>query len=160
MGRVDGTTRLFFDASCLIAAAASPAGGSGFLWSLVERQLLRAVVSQAILTEVETNLARKFPPAALARHRTQLVAGAPGIAAIPRLDVSPRRYPAVNAKDEHVVAAALAAGTPFILTLDRPLKAEINGARLGVLAVTPGEFIVAHLPSHPSFATLRDASDA
>lgn len=147
MSKVDRTTRVLFDASCLIAAVASPAGGSGFLWSLIE---------------VEPNLARKFTPAMLVRHRAQLVAGAPELAAIPRLDVSPRRYPPVNAKDEHVVAAALASGAPFILTLatlDRPLGAEINGARLGVLALRPGEFISTHLPSHPSFATLRDARD-
>ncbi len=159
MSRIDRTTRVFFDASCLIAAAASPTGGSGFLWSLVEQRQLRAVVSQAILIEVETNLARKFTPAMLVRHRAQLVAGAPELAAIPRLDVSPRRYPSVNAKDEHVVVAALASGAPFILTLDRPLEAEINGARLSVLALSPGDFIATRLPSHPSFATLRDPSD-
>ncbi len=159
MSKVDRTTRVLFDASCLIAAAASPTAGSGFLWSLVERQLLRAVVSQAILIEAEPNLARKFTPAMLVRHRAQLVAGAPELSAIPRLDVSPRRYPSVNAKDEHVVAAALASRIAFILTLDRPLEAEINEARLGVLALSPGDFITTHLPSHPSFATLRDASD-
>lgn len=159
MSKVDRTTRVLFDASCLIAAAASPTGGSGFLWSLVERQLLRAVVSQAILIEVETNLARKFTPLMLARHRTQLVAGAPEMAVIPRLDVSPRRYPSINAKDEHVVAAALESGTPFILTLDRPLGAEINEALLSVLALSPGAFISTRLPSHPSFATLREAPD-
>ncbi len=159
MIKVDRTTRVVFDASCLIAAAASPTGGSGFLWSLVERSLLQAVVSQAILIEVETNLARKFSPTTLARHRARLESGAPELAAIPRLDVSPRRYPSVNAKDEHVVAAALASGTTVILTLDRPLEAEINGAELGVLALSPGEFIATRLPAHPSFATLRDASD-
>ncbi|MBI2942103.1 MAG: hypothetical protein HYY04_16860 [Chloroflexi bacterium] len=31
---IDLTTILFFDASCLIAAAGSPTGGSGFLLSL------------------------------------------------------------------------------------------------------------------------------
>ena len=160
MSSVDRSTRLFFDASCLIAAAASPSGGSGFLWSLVERQELRAVVSQAVLTEAETNLARKFPPAALERHLAQIAAGAPEMTAIPRLDVSPRRYPMVNAKDEHVVAAALAAGAPFILTLDRPLQAEINEAHLGVLAASPGEFIAVRLPAHPSFASLRGPEDS
>ncbi len=156
MSSVTRNTRLFFDASCLIAAAASPSGGSGLLWSLVERRELRAVVSQPVLVETETNLTRKFAPSALARHRLQLVAGAPEMAAIPRLDVSPRRYPAINAKDEHVVAAAVAARTPFILTLDQPLATEINRAQLAVLALSPGEFITTALPSHPSFSTLRD----
>lgn len=158
MRSVDRDTRLFFDASCLIAAAASPSGGSGFLWSLVERRELRAVVSQAILTETETNLVRTFPPPALARHRRQMIAGAPELTAIPRLDVSPRRFPTINAKDEHVVAAAVTAGVSLIITLDQPLAREINRARLTVQARSPGDFIVHVLPSHPSFASLRDQS--
>lgn len=150
------STRVFFDASCLIAAAASPNGGSGFLWSLCARGFLRAVVSQAVLTEAESNLSRKFPVEALIRHHAQRHAAAPVVAAIPRLDVTPRRYPGINAKDEHVMAAAIAGDAPFILTLDRALELEINDARLGIQAMTPGEFITVCLPRHPLFVTLRD----
>jgi hypothetical protein len=85
-----------------------------------------------------------------------MLTGAPEIAAIPRLDGSARLYPAINAKDEHVVAAALEARVQFILTLDRPLAAEINRAMLGVVAHTPGGFITIHLPTHPSFSMLRE----
>jgi predicted nucleic acid-binding protein len=159
MSDLGPSTRLFFDASCLIAAAASPSGGSGFLWSLCERGLLRAVVSQAVLTEAQTNLTDKFPVEALMRHYRQRHAAAPLVAAIPRLDVTPRRYPGINVKDEHVVAAAIAGDSQFILTLDRPLEREINRAQLDVQAVSPGEFINAWLPRHTSFATLREEAN-
>jgi len=155
MSSVDPSTRLFFDASCLIAAAASPSGGSGFLWSLAERGLLRAIVSQVVLLETERNLIDKFPTAALARHQAQIVVGAPEIAAVPRLDVTPRRYPSINVKDEHVVAAAISSRASIILTLDQPLATEINQSLQGILALSPGKFITTLLPSHPSFAILR-----
>lgn len=152
----DATALLFFDASCLIAAAASPSGGSGFLWSLSERGLLSVAVSQAVLAETETNLLAKFPPAALARHRLQRTRISLVVAAVPPLDVTPRRYPMINAKDEHVAAAALAIHAACILTLDQPLAIEINAADLGLRALSPGEFIKTVLPPHPAFERLRD----
>jgi predicted nucleic acid-binding protein len=72
------------------------------------------------------------------------------------LDVQPRRYPDVNAKDEHVVAAAVAIRADYILTLDQPLAEEINRAGLTVRAVAPGEFIKTLLPQHPAFESVRD----
>ncbi len=153
---IDPTALLFFDASCLIAAAASPSGGSGFLWSLCERGLLSAAVSQPVLTETEINLLAKFPPAVLARHRLQQARVSQVLAAVPPLDVTPRRHPMINAKDEHVVAAALAIHAACVLTLDQPLAAEINEAGLGLRALSPGEFIKTALPAHPAFARLRE----
>lgn len=156
MSRIDNTTILFFDASCLIAAAVSPAGGSGFVWNLCERGFLQAAVSQAVLTETRSNLVRKFEPKCLERHQLQLRTCAPRIARIPRLDTQIRIHPAINPKDEHVVEAAQEIGADFILTLDRPLLDEIERAELGIPARTPGEFIRIDLPSHPAFATLRE----
>ncbi|MEJ2354093.1 MAG: hypothetical protein P8Y03_30320, partial [Anaerolineales bacterium] len=57
---IDRDTLLFFDASCLIAAAGSPSGGSGLLLSLCAREYLRASVSQAILLEAERNIQAKL----------------------------------------------------------------------------------------------------
>jgi len=121
---IDRSSLLFFDASCLIAAAASPSGGSGFLWSLCERGLLSAAVSLPVPSEVEIDLQAKFPSAAFARHRRSLARVSFVLATVPPLDISPRRYPAINAKDEHVVAAAIATHAEHILTLDQPLAAE------------------------------------
>ena len=61
----------------------------------------------------------------------------------------------VTQKDEHVLAAALACGAPFLVTLDRPLAEGVNRASLGIRAVTPGEFIQEALPTHCDFLTMR-----
>lgn len=53
---IDRDTLLFFDASCLIAAAGSPNGGSGFLLSVCSRGFLKAAVSQPVLLEAERNI--------------------------------------------------------------------------------------------------------
>jgi predicted nucleic acid-binding protein len=153
---VDSTTPLFLDASCLIAAAASPSSGSAFIWSLCERGLLTAVVSQAVLEETEANLVRKFAPHCLDQHSLQLAQGVPQVAPVARLDISPRLYPSINPKDEHVVVAAIATHCPLILTLDQPLATEINAADLTIWAVSPKEFITTILPTHPAFDRMRD----
>lgn len=59
---IDQTTLVFFDASCLIAAAGSPSGGSGFLLSLCRRGLLGAAVSQPVLLEAERNIGKRRGP--------------------------------------------------------------------------------------------------
>jgi predicted nucleic acid-binding protein len=156
MSRVDPSTLLFFDASCLIAAAASPTGGAGFLWRLCERGHLQAAVSQAVLTEAAANLGRKFDPSCLERHQRQLRDCSPHIAPIPLLDSQPRLYPQINPKDEHVVAAALAIRVDVILTLDQPLAHEIDRANLGIPARAPGDFIRLDLITHPLFDSLRE----
>lgn len=156
MRRVDETTLLFFDASCLIAAAASPAGGSGFLWSLCERGFFRAAVSQAVLAEAEANLFKKFDPVVLARHRMQLATCGPTMAPLPHHDESLLRFPDINPKDVHVVAAAQAIDADFILTLDQPLAIEIAAKARSVAVRSPGAFIRHELPTHPSFPVLRN----
>ena len=156
MGRVDPSTLLFFDASCLIAAASSPAGGAGFLWGLCERGFLQAAVSQAVLAEAASNLARQFDSTSLERHQQHLRRCAPRIAPIPLLDRQPDMYPQINSKDKHVVAAAFAVRADFILTLDRPLAREIEQAALGIPAKTPGDFIQLDLTTHPFLAVFRE----
>ena len=48
---------------------------------------------------------------------------------------------AVSAKDAHVYAAALGAGSRYLITLDRPLATRVNALRGHVEALTPGAFI-------------------
>ena len=57
---IDRNTLIFFDASCLIAAAGSPSGGSGFLLALCLRRLIRGAVSQPVLLEAQRNIQRKL----------------------------------------------------------------------------------------------------
>ncbi len=59
---------MFFDASCLTAAAGSPEGGSGFLLRQCRRGFLTAAVSEAVLVEAERNVINKMGAAALANY--------------------------------------------------------------------------------------------
>lgn len=147
-------TLLFFDASCLIAAAGSPTGGSGFLLSLCQRGLLRGAVSELVLAEAELNVLTKLSPAALS-HLGELLETTPLQIARPGAWEEAPWAAAINAKDRHVVAAALAAHSPFLLTLDRALAAEVNQVDLSIQAISPGDFIRDVLPHHTEYPALR-----
>ena len=149
---IDHTTQVFFDASCLIAAAGSPTGGSGFLLSLCEQGHLQAVVSTYVLAEVVRNIQARMKPAAWTNYQVLLTTVPFVMAAVPSPLLS---YPPVNAKDIHVVAAASAVGAAYLLTLDKGLLSEANQAQLGFPTLLPGDFIKSVLPSHVDFPNLR-----
>jgi predicted nucleic acid-binding protein len=142
---IDSKTLLFFDASCLIAAAGSPQGGSGFLLSLCAREFLRAAVSPYVLLEAERNIQARLETAAVHTYHNFVATIPYLVAPIPSPLPS---YPGINAKDIHVVAAADFATVSYLLTLDKRLTTEINAAQLSFPALTPGEFIKSVLPTH------------
>ena len=152
---VDETTPLFFDASCLIAAAGSPTGGSGFLLSLCIRRLLRGAVSQAVLLEAERNIRTKLRPQALCVYHDLLQSAPLTIAPAPHVPRETAWLQIVNTKDAHVVASTLAVKAPYLLTLDQQLGDEINRTALPIEAITPGDFIRTVLPDHVKYPTLR-----
>ena len=104
---IDNTTLLFFDASCLIAAAGSSTGGSGFLLSLCARSLLRGAVSQAVLLEADRNIRTKLNLSALNAYHDLLQVVPFTLAPVPRIPAEVAWLQMVNAKDTPVVAAAL-----------------------------------------------------
>jgi predicted nucleic acid-binding protein len=149
---IDGTTLVFFDASCLIAAAISPTGGSGFLLGLCQKGYLQAVVSTFVLAEAARNLQSNATTAAWANYQVHLTTVPFVIASVP----SPLpTYPPVNPKDIHVVAAASDAAVAYLLTLDKGLLAQAKQANLGFPVLLPGEFISQVLPTHVDFPKLR-----
>lgn len=152
---VDHKTLLFYDASCLIAAAGSPTGGSGLLLSLCVRRLLRGAVSQAVLLEAEGNIQTKFRPQVLSVYHNLLQTAHLSMAPIPQVPPTSAWLQEVNTKDVHVVAAALAAKAPYVLTLDRKLALEINRTALPIEALAPGDFIRNVLPLHVNYPSLR-----
>lgn len=147
------TTSLSFDASCLFAAAASRSGGAAFLIDLCEADLLTGWTSDSVLGETERNLTSKLPGPAWPRLETRIAHGALHIA-VPVLSAR-SQVRGINHKDAHVYAHALVTGVDYILTLDRPLRAEITAIAGGPIAAMPGEFIQQFLPSHPKFPDLR-----
>jgi predicted nucleic acid-binding protein len=148
---IDRNTLMFFDASCLIAAAGSPTGGSGFLLSLCARGYLRAAVSQIVLLEAQRNIQKKLGGETINRFYNLLAVVPFSLASLPSQMELERLASRVNNKDAHVIGSALAIQSPFLLTLDQGLILEINRAGLDLQAMTPGEFIKTVLPTHAAY---------
>src|SRR5687768_8561181 len=153
--RIDASTILFFDASCLIAAAGSPQGGSGFLLSVCAKGYLQAAVSDPVLVEAERNILENLRPGAIDTY-DQLMRHLPGTVVPAPSKREQRRYQAkINDKDVHVVAAAIISQAPFLITLDVNLARQVNQAGLPIQAFTPGEFIRTYLPQHADYPKIR-----
>jgi predicted nucleic acid-binding protein len=145
---------LFFDATCLIAAAGSPTGGSGFLLSVCQAGFLNAFCSPSVLVEAERNITAKLHTSALATYHLQLAATPIILISTPQRRII-QQYDDPFGKDAHVVASAMAAGAPYLLTLDRPLIQRVQDVGLAIVALTPGEFIQTILPTHPDYSAIR-----
>jgi predicted nucleic acid-binding protein len=153
---VDRNTLLFFDASCIIAAAGSPTGGSGFLLSICARGYLKAAVSQPVLLEAQRNIQAKLGDAAIQRFYNLLAVVPFSLTSLPVESEFKRLEKLINRKDVHVIAAALEVHAPFLLTLDRGLVLEVNKAHLGIQAFSPGDFIKSVLPTHVDYPSAKD----
>jgi predicted nucleic acid-binding protein len=148
---IDRATLLFFDASCLIAAAGSPTGGSGFLLSLCAKGYLQAAVSAFVLAEATRNIQIRLKAEAWANYQNLLISIPFVIAPVPTpLPV----LPLINAKDVHVVAAAMAVSTTYLLTLDKGLLNEANLTQLTFPTLIPGDFIKTVLITHIEYPML------
>ena len=153
--RIDRNTLLFFDASCLIAAAGSPSGGSGLLLSICARGLLKASVSQPVLLEAERNILQKCSIDVFDTYYRLIMLTPFVLISIPPRSNRQPYSPIVGEKDEHVLAAAIVAGSPFLLTLDKGLERRVNQADLPIQALPPGEFIKTMLPKHVDYPLIR-----
>jgi len=145
---------LFFDASCLFPAAASPAGGSAFLLSVCTRGYLQAVVSVDVLIEAERNIVEKLGAHAFHRYR-QLVTETPFVMLPSPPEEAVARHEGIFFEDAHVVASALAGGRQFLITLDRRLQRRVEHAAPGITALAPRAFLETVLPEHPEYARVR-----
>lgn len=148
---IDRNTLVFFDASCLIAAAGSPSGGSGFLLSLCAKGYLKAAVSQLVLLEAQSNIQAKLGDEAIKRYDNLLAVVPFSLAALPDKAELKRLRKLINKKDVHVVAAALEIRASFLLALDKGLVLEVNKVNLGIDALSPGDFIKTILPNHVNY---------
>jgi len=152
---INQTTLLFFDSSCLIAAAGSPTGGSSLLLALCARGLLRGAVSHAVLAEAEGNILTNLTPPALTRYRQEILAIPYVFAPVPSAPERETVEPITGEKDAHVAASAVSVGAHFLLTLDKRLAHRVNEGELALHALSPGDFITTKLPTHPAYRSIR-----
>lgn len=135
--------RLSLDASILIAAAASPEGGSSLVLELCKAGKAIALVTQLVLREAERNIQAKLDEAALLRFYNLIAGLDPVVVPLPDTEQVEAAARAVAAKDAHVLAGARAGQATHLITLDRKhfLTEEQRKAILPIAACTPGEFI-------------------
>lgn len=103
----------------------------------------RAALSITVLLEARWNIAEKFGEIELVRFYQQIAAMSPEMAP-PLTDEEMARYiPLTGERDAHVLAAALACGASYLLTLDRRhlLTSAIESAGLPLKVMTPGDFL-------------------
>jgi predicted nucleic acid-binding protein len=140
-------TKLFFDASILIAGAHSPTGGSGYLLEVCRRGRFKPVVTRLVLTEAERNIKAKLGEEDLL-HFYQLL-GAVDFAIEP--PISAREITdyshLIQEKDAHVLAAAVRSSAQFLLTLDTKhfMTERLSKADLGLIIATPSQFTKVYL---------------
>jgi predicted nucleic acid-binding protein len=137
------TPRVFFDASVLIAAGASPSGGSVLAAEVCKHGLAKALVTRFVLWEAERNLHAKFPASALVEFYNLVGQLNPEVVPNPSPTEIEAAGGVVPAKDAHVLAGARAGHATHLLTLDRKhfLGKHTRAAMLPIVACTPGEFL-------------------
>ena len=146
---------VFFDASCLTAAAGSPQGGSGFLLAQCRRGFLIAAVSESVMVEAERNVVNKMDAAALANYEWLVVQLPKIVIPAPSPEQLLPYRGMVTTKDQHVVAAAILARASVVLTLDKELAQQVSRSGLSLYALSPGEFINTILIHHPDYPHMR-----
>ncbi len=136
-----GPIRIFFDASCLIAAARSPSGGAALVLAECQGTKLVAYSSLEVLQETRRNILGKLGDEEMARLSYWLANFQLRIVEEDGREDQAEWEDKVNPKDRHVVYSSLSAKCQYILTFDRPLIAQVNAASIGVTACLPAEII-------------------
>ena len=139
--------RVFLDASALIAAGASPLGGSALVAQVCARGLTQALVTRRVLLEAERNLDAKFPPTALLEFYNLLGRLNPQIVPPPAPAEVQAATLIVPSEDAHVLAATRTGRATHLLTSDRShfLGQAAREAILPIVIRTPGGFLSACL---------------
>lgn len=130
----------FIDASVLVPAAISSRGSARDLIDAGIQGLVMLVVSQDVLDEAERNLRRKAPHAfgTFWAQRDRLMRVDPTADLVK--DIS--QY--IEPKDAHVVAGAIAAGVPYLVSYDRRHllgESDLIRQRWTIEVVTPNVLV-------------------
>jgi len=137
------TARVFLDANVLVAAVASPRGGSALIVELAAKKALEPVVSRLVLLEAERNIHKKLPPTALARYHRLLEQTGFLVVPGPTADEIQVYHPVIHEKDAPILAAAVASRAAYLVTLDKHhfFTDTVARAKLPLVIMTPGDFI-------------------
>ena len=138
-----GKPRLFLDASVLIAAAGSEQGGSSLILAICRENKAQAVGSRIVLLEAERNIREKLGGDALLRYYQQVANLDLELVSPPTPGECEAQARIINAKDAHVLAAAVKGRVDVLLTLDRKhfFTRQVRDAGLPFAIMTPGDYL-------------------
>ena len=135
--------RVFFDASVIIAALLSPAGGSSLLFQYIKAGKIIGLTSQTAIAET----LGKDKPKKVKRSKEeieQFIAQSGLIIreSITAAEITPYEG-LVDAEDAHLIAGANLTKCPYLVTLDKKhlLKEEIQKRFLPLKIVSPKELL-------------------
>lgn len=111
--------KVFLDATCWVAAAGSPSGGSAEILRLARSGSFRIATTPLILAEAERNIRAKLPPEAMSRFLTEILQTDIEVGQVPIQADLDRWKHLVAEKDTHVLAGSYLAGADVLVTLDR-----------------------------------------
>ena len=123
--------------------------------SLCARRLLRGALSHMVLLEAEHSTQAKLSPLVLSHFHELLQVVPLVVTPMPPRSSETRWTQHVNAKDAHVVRAALSVECAYVITLDQNLVEEVSHTALAMEAISPGDFIRTVLPTHEEIAKVR-----
>ncbi|OGX19765.1 MAG: hypothetical protein A3K54_01515, partial [Omnitrophica WOR_2 bacterium RBG_13_44_8] len=113
---INNKTRLFFDASVLLAGIINPSGGSGLIIQACMVNAFTPLVSQAVLLEVDGCLNENFPGSVMEKFRNLIINIPWVVTAIPSEKLLNGCGKIINQEDAHVLAAAINGRCNFLLT--------------------------------------------
>ncbi len=155
--RITCHTPLFFDASVLVAAAHSSEGGSALLLEACRAGGFRAQTTFVILFEALHAL-RGFPQESLRRFYRLLMEVNWELLAVPPRETLDQYRRCIDAKDVHVLAAAVEGEAEFLLTLDRrhilAAAERVRKANMPIVILRPGDFIRQYYTQHEDYPLL------
>ena len=159
--KINRQTTLFFDASVLVAGSHSPNGGSALLLAACGAGCFAAQTTAAVLLESANVLEEDFPRESLRRFYRLLVEIRWQFLPVQPAEVLAQYGQYIEAKDVHVLAAAVEGKSQFLLTLDRRhILAAVEAVKRAGLPITilrPGDFIQEYYPRHEDYPRLPSA---
>jgi predicted nucleic acid-binding protein len=158
---IDRQTTLFFDASVLVAGAHSAEGGSALLLEACRLGGFTAQSSFLVFLEALHTLKRRFPERSQTRFTAYLAAIEWDLLPVPSEAELAKYASLIDAKDLHVLAAAVEGASQFLLTLDRrhilAAAPAVQSADLALKILRPGDFIQQYYPLHDEYSSLPPA---
>ena len=136
-------TKVFLDANVYFAGSASPTGASALILQLVLKDRIEVTASRLVLREAERNLRRKRPPNDLKAFHHFLKRAKLRVIPTPPETAWARYEGVIHPKDVPVLAAAVASGAAYLVTLDRRhfLTEAVRQKVPAVTILTPGGFL-------------------